>query len=278
MPSSVIYRNELEIVHPGHPRGNFRFALFDFDGTVSLIRQGWQDVMVPMMVEFLLDTNSGEPKEEIESCVREFVERLTGEQTIYQMFQLVEEVKRRGGEPLDPLEYKRIYLERLWERIKHRFAGLKDGSIAREEMMVTGVEEILKSLRERGVSLFLASGTDVEDVVQECAVLRLSDYFNGGIYGALDDYQKFSKKIIIERIFQENDLRGSELLTFGDGYVEIENTKEVNGVAVGVASDEVGQVGIDSWKRNRLIQAGADLIIPHFGNHKRLVAYLFREV
>lgn len=267
----------IEVIHPDHPRGHFRFALFDFDGTLSLIREGWQGIMIPMMVEVLLETGTTEPREAIEACVREYVERLTGKQTIYQMIQLAEEVRKRGGTPLDPLEYKRIYHARLWERIRHRVAGLKDGSIPRQEMMVPGAEEMLRALKERGVSLFLASGTDVAYVQDECAALGLDHYFDGGIYGALDDYRRFSKKLIIERIFHENHLHGPELLAFGDGFVEIENTKEVGGVAVGVASDEVGRVHPDPWKRNRLIQAGADVIIPHFRCHQALVAYLFGE-
>ena len=32
---------------------NIRHAVLDFDGTLSLIRDGWQNVMVPMMVEIL---------------------------------------------------------------------------------------------------------------------------------------------------------------------------------------------------------------------------------
>ncbi len=68
----------IEIINHDHPRGDFRFALFDFDGTLSLIREGWQNVMIPMMVDILDELNSGESREEIESCVREFVEQLTG--------------------------------------------------------------------------------------------------------------------------------------------------------------------------------------------------------
>ncbi|MBI3922569.1 MAG: HAD family hydrolase [Armatimonadetes bacterium] len=269
--------NYLEVLHPDHPRGGFRFALFDFDGTISLIRQGWQGVMIPMMVEVLLDTNSGEPVAALESCARDYVERLTGKQTIYQMIQLKEEVEKRGGTALDPLEYKRIYHDRLWKRIEHRVAGLKEGKIDRRDMTVPGSEGLLMALRKREVSLFLASGTDLCYVQDECSALGLSGYFDGGIHGALDDYRSFSKKIIIERIYQENDLHGSELVAFGDGYVEIENTREVGGVAVGVATDEIGLVDVDPWKRTRLIQAGADVIIPHFRNHQELVSYLFIE-
>jgi len=37
-----------------------RVALFDFDGTLSLIRTGWQQVMVPMMVEILRECSGTE--------------------------------------------------------------------------------------------------------------------------------------------------------------------------------------------------------------------------
>ena len=50
----------LEIVRPGADASQARVVLFDFDGTLSLIRAGWVDVMVPMMLEELVALNSGE--------------------------------------------------------------------------------------------------------------------------------------------------------------------------------------------------------------------------
>ena len=209
----------IEIINPHIPRGHIRHTLFDFDGTVSLIREGWQGVMIPMMVEILLETPRHESEEELHAVVTEFVDRLTGKQTIYQMIQLCEEVRQRGGEPLDPLEYKWMYLDRLWERIKGRVAGLKSGQIEPEDMMVPGTVPLLEALRARGVSCYLASGTDEVYVLDEVAALGLPPYF-AGIYGALDDYQNYSKKMVIERILNENRLSGPEFVTFGDGYVE----------------------------------------------------------
>lgn len=267
----------LEIINASHPRGGFRFALFDFDGTLSLIREGWQDVMVPMMVDILTELHSGETPEEIEACVREFVEQLTGKQTVYQMMQLCEEISKRGGKPENPLEYKQQYSDLLWLRIQHRVAGLNDGSIDRKTMMVPGTEELLQGLKERGVNLFLASGTDDYFVQNECGALGLSKYFNGCIYGAQDDLNAFSKKMVIERIIRDNNLHGRELLGFGDGFVEIENIKEAGGVAVGAAVDEIELQNVDAWKRKRLISAGADIIIPHYRQHHALLAYLFAE-
>ena len=53
-----------EIVNPNIQRGQINQALFDFDGTLSLIREGWQDIMVPMMVEKLMDTPEHEIRNE----------------------------------------------------------------------------------------------------------------------------------------------------------------------------------------------------------------------
>ncbi|MEA3345567.1 MAG: HAD family hydrolase [Chloroflexota bacterium] len=263
----------MEIINPNIERGHIHHALFDFDGTISLIREGWQGVMIPMMVDILLALETGETEEELTSLVTEFVDRLTGKQTIYQMIQLCEEVRKRGGEPLDPLKYKWMYLKRLEERIKGRVTALEEGRTEQREMMVPGSRDMLEAMRARGVTCYLASGTDEPYVLDEAEVLEITPYFEA-IYGALDDYQSYSKKMVIERIIEENHLHGSEFAAFGDGFVEIENAKEAGGIAVGVASNEATRSGVNEWKRDRLIQAGADLIIPDFREYKQLVAYL----
>ncbi|MCS6860261.1 MAG: HAD family hydrolase [Abditibacteriales bacterium] len=265
----------IEIINPHIERGFIRHVLFDFDGTLSLIREGWQQVMVPMMVEILRQTPQAESEEEIHHVVTEFVERLTGKQTIYQMIQLCEEIRKRGGEPLSPVDYKHIYHERLWQRIEHRVAGLKSGKIPREDLLVPGSLELLNALKQRGCTLYLASGTDKHYVIDEARALGIADYFGEHIYGAVDEYWTFSKQMIIEKIIKDHHLRGREFAAFGDGYVEIENTKAVGGIAVGVASDEVRRCGINAWKRNRLIGAGADVIIGDFREWERLLEYLF---
>jgi phosphoglycolate phosphatase-like HAD superfamily hydrolase len=267
----------MEIVNPDAPRGRIRSALFDFDGTLSLIREGWQGVMIPYFVEELLNAPNHESPEEVERVVRDFVERLTGKQTIYQCFQLAEEVRKRGGLPKDALEYKHEYLRRLWQRIEHRVAALKSGAVDPDTMLLRGSRALLEALRARDVTLYLASGTDQPYVKDEAAALRIDQYFEPHIYGALDDYKSFSKQMIIERILQENDLHGAELVVFGDGYVEIENAKGVGGLAIGVASDEAHPGGIDLWKRNRLISAGADVIIRDYADLDGLLRYLFQR-
>ena len=142
--------------------------------------------------------------------------------------------------------------------------------------MVPGARYLLDSLRARGVTCYLASGTDEVFVRDEAAALGVSAYFSE-IYGARDDPQNQSKKMVIDRLIKDNHLHGPELVTFGDGFVEIEDTKSVGGIAVGVASDEARRQGIDEWKRQRLIQAGADLIVPDYRYSDRLLAHLFAE-
>ncbi len=252
-----------------------RAVVFDFDGTLSLIRSGWVEVMVPMMVEILLDLNSGESEAELRSIVEDFVWRLTGKETIYQMMEFAEHVRKRGGRALDPLEYKKMYLDRLWTRIHGRIEDLRQGRVAPERYLVPGARALLESLKSRGLTLYLASGTDEVYMKEEARLLDVARYFDGGVYGAQDDYKSFSKKILIQRILTTTGVRGGEILGFGDGYVEIEEVKLVGGVAVGVATAEPECRAIDEWKRRRLIGVGADYIVPNYLCADELMAALF---
>src|SRR5947208_11331238 len=100
----------LEIVNPDYCRGPFRCAVFDFDGTLSLLRGDWQGLMLPMMGEALAATGSGEPREQLTAIVEEFVTRLTGQPTMQQMFGLADEVEKRGKARPDPYPYLHRYI------------------------------------------------------------------------------------------------------------------------------------------------------------------------
>jgi phosphoglycolate phosphatase-like HAD superfamily hydrolase len=258
---------------PGfRPRPGISHVLFDFDGTLSLIRQGWPEVMVPMMVE-MLPRRADDTDEGLRRMVFEDIMRLNGKQTIYQMIQLAERVRERGGEPREPLWYKHEYLRRLDQRIADRVEGLRSGRVKPDELLVYGTRALLERLVSLGLTLYLASGTDEPFVKAEADLLDVSRYFAGRVYGALDDYKNFSKQMVIDRILRENSVPGEKLLAFGDGYVEIENTKTVGGFAVAVASDEAnnGSGKMDHWKRQRLLGVGADVVIPDFRDAVALV-------
>jgi phosphoglycolate phosphatase-like HAD superfamily hydrolase len=264
----------MEVLNARMPRGRFRSALFDFDGTLSLLREGWPQVMIPMMVQVLRATGTPESKAELAAAVEEFVMRLNGRQTIYQMIRLAEEVRRRGGEPHDPLQYKRRYYELLMERIRGRLDALASGAATPAEWTVPGSHAFLRGLQERGLTLYLASGTDVADVRREAELLELTPFFGERVFGAVDDYRTFSKRRVIEAIVRDHGLSGEELLGFGDGFVEIEEVRRVGGAAVAVASDEVNRRGVNAWKRERLVRAGADVVIADYRVGEHLLAWL----
>ena len=278
MPSVHKFSGRVEFAPDFAPRPAISHVLFDFDGTLSLIRQGWPDVMVPMFVE-LLPRRSGETDEAVHQLMFDDIMRLNGKQTIYQMLQFADRVKERGGQPREPLWYKDEYLRRLDRRIQHRVEGLRRRSIQPDDLLVHGVRPLLERLRELGLPLYLASGTDERYVKEEAELLDVTRYFGPRIYGALDDYKQFSKKRVIDRILRENRIDGAQLLSYGDGYVEIENTKEAGGLAVAVASDEAnnGSGRFDEWKHQRLLGVGADVVIPDFRDADLLLPRLFGE-
>ena len=259
-------------------QANIQHALFDFDGTISIVRDGWQSIMVPMMVDVLLkETQTDETPEELERVVVEFVDNLTGKQTIYQMMQLCEEIEKRGGAPKQPLEYKDLYNSLLLPTVDERIAKLENGEIDAADLRVPMSLEFLQSLQKRGIKRYLASGTDVEFVRHEAELLGAASYFDGGIFGALREYQNFSKEMVIQQILDDFNLTGSQLLVVGDGSVEIENAKAVGAIAVGVTSVENNRYQMNSDKRGRLLNAGADILIPDFRDGDRLLTYLFDE-
>lgn len=268
-----------EELRPCTQNAAFRYAVLDFDGTISLIREGWQAIMIGYFTEELRKTPEGShtDAEALTKQAREMIFFHTGKQTIYQCIALAETIEGMGGMPLNPQAYKDEYSRRLLETIDGRLKGLKDGSIDPETLAVPGTKALLQMLQNNGLTLYLASGTDEEYVRSEVELLGLLPFFKGHVYGAQQDYKTFSKKMVIEKLIRDNHLAGEELLGFGDGYVEIENIREVGGYAVGVASNETTRQGIDEWKRERLIRAGADAIIPDYREIDTLQSRLFRR-
>jgi phosphoglycolate phosphatase-like HAD superfamily hydrolase len=265
----------VELIREPAGRGRYRHAVFDFDGTLSLIREGWPRIMADLMIEVLSETPSCEPEAELKAGVWDFVSRTTGMQTVYQMIGLAREVERRGGAPSDPLDYKKTYVGRLMDHIGARREALRSGAAKPEEMLVPGAGAFLEDLCGRGVQLCLASGTDERYVKEEAELLGVARFFGGRTYGAVDDYKSFSKAKVIERILSENAVDGEGLLGFGDGYVEVENTKSIGGTGIGVATDEAERAGRpDPLKRARLLGVGADLIVPDFSCGRELAGYL----
>ena len=268
----------VEVRRPDLSLGRFRHALFDFDGTISVIREGWERVMVPMMIEMIAGER-GDPDGAIRREVERYVDESTGIQTILQMAWLATTVAcRRGHEQaLSAQDYKAIYNERLIEPVRERLARLERGELKRDDLMIAGAEAFVRAMADRGLTLYLASGTDREHVEREAAALRVAEYFDGGIFGALRTFEEYSKAKVIRAILDEHGLEGRELLVIGDGPVEVREGKARGAVTIGVASDEVRRRGLNPHQRQRLLRAGADILIPDFTVTADLLPLLFPD-
>jgi len=258
--------------------GLFKVAFFDFDGTLSLIREGWQEIMIQYFCELLEETSEEHTKNcNITSIVDELVNVNTGKQTIYQCIELVKCISKFQGECCDPFIIKKEYLRRLNIHIADRLSMLKHNPDLATKYLIPGSIQMLSLLKQLNIKLFLASGTDEADVKLEANLLGLASYFDG-IFGAKDDYESFSKKRYIDDIINKLDIHGYEIIGFGDGFVEIENIKDVGGFACGIASTETDPIRINSWKEKRLIDAGADIIVPNFENSSELIEYIIKGI
>jgi phosphoglycolate phosphatase len=264
---------DFELIRRDLPRGGYKAILFDFDGTLSLLREGWSRIMGAMMVEALIRTNTRESEPELTVLVDDFVMALNGRPAIFQMARLVEEIRARGGIPHPPDDYLREYDDRLLRVVRERVREVQDGRTPPEQWTVPGSHRFLDNLCQRRMKLYLASGTLIQHVRAEADLLGLAPYFGREAHAPDEGDTGFSKRVVIERILGENGLRGEQLLGFGDGVVETEEVRRVGGTAVAVAGD-LEAAGINRWKRDRLVPAGADLVIPDYRNQSRLVEWL----
>jgi len=276
-------QTEIELCEEPIPFGHIRHAVFDTDGTISTLRQGWEQIMAPVMMKAILDDRYQSADEGLYRKVRdrvlEYIDQSTGVQTLVQMEALVGMVREFGlvlpQKVLDRFGYKKLYNDALMETVSERIAKLQRGRLDVTDFTVKGAVTFLKALRQRGITLYLASGTDHADVLAESKALGYADLFNGGIYGATGDIGSCSKKMVLDRIMAENRLRGPELAVFGDGPVELRECRKRAGLAIGVASDEIRRHGLNPEKRARLIKAGAHLIVPDFSPTPELLSLLF---
>ncbi len=255
-------------------------AVFDFDGTLSLIRGGWTEVMVTMMVEHLINLPGATDTEPVlREIVRHYVLGLNGKPTIYQMQRFAEEIAARGGIPGIPEEYHQEYLRRLGVRIDERKARIRAGESTPDDLMVPGARTFLTALVNAGVELTLASGTELEFIREEARVLEIDHFFEGRIFGPGDDPHAFSKLQVMQDLLARHNIDAIALIGVGDGVVETQNMSELGGFTIGVASDELHRAGVcEPWKRERLIESGANLIIPDYQHAAELAEWLMHSV
>jgi phosphoglycolate phosphatase len=268
----------LDVIHLPPGRQLPRVAVVDFDGTLSLIRGGWTDVMVGQFVEQLTQyARPGETQESLRATVTDFVLELNGKPTIFQMQRLADELIARGGPVTPAAEHHAEYLRRLGTRVAERKTAVLSGRQPPDDFLVPGARAFLTQLQSQSVDLTLASGTEVDWVREEAAVLEIDGFFEGRIYGPDRNHpQAFSKRDVMVAELDRLRCSPAALVGIGDGVVETEHASQLGGTAIGVASDERERSGqVEPWKRERLIAAGAHLIVPDFRSAQSIMEWLF---
>ncbi len=274
---------EIEVINEWKQPLDVKHAIFDHDGTISTLREGWEHIMLPMMMKAILGSQFQLADEalyhKVYSRVLDFVDKTTGIQTLVQMKGLVDLVKEFGFVPddqiLDEFGYKEIYNNELLKMVKEREAKLLRGELSIDDFTMKNAILLLEKLHQAGVKLYLASGTDEEDVKNEARIMGYDHFFDGGIYGAVGDVTKEVKKIVLDRILNTiGESKKGQVTAFGDGPVEIRETRKRGGLTIGIASNELKRHSLNQSKRARLIKAGADIIIPDFSQLPKLLELL----
>lgn len=257
----MVMNSNLEIINKETPGGRIRAAVFDFDGTISTLRCGWEQVMRPMMLEYL--SPGKEPSQALISEVNAYIDESTGIQTVYQMQWLADKAEKMTGISRDAWFYKDEYNRRLMENVNIKKEALQNGRAKAEDYTVAGAVEFLKALKQMDIELYLASGTDHKDVIKEAGLLGVKDYFTE-ICGAPERQAVCSKEAVLKELFNKKGFKAGELLVIGDGKVEIALGRQYGAFTLGAATDEVKRCGVNPVKRERLLKAGADAITGDF--------------
>ncbi|NMP38448.1 MAG: HAD family hydrolase [Clostridiales bacterium] len=264
------------IILEGHDKLPVRAAIFDFDGTISTLRCGWEKVMAPLMCEYILGGHT-ERSDEIKALVDSYIDESTGIQTALQMKWLNDTIKQYGlnpGAPDDQWFYKDEYNRRLMLDVARKRDEVESGAVPKGNYIICGAENFFEALRDRGVTLYAASGTDDADVKRESAALGFFDYFTE-IAGAKPRAEDCSKDAVIKRLISEGGYKGGELLVVGDGKVEIMLGRAAGAVTLGLATDEVKRCGINPVKEKRLRAAGAHAVTGDFTHLDNIMNWLF---
>ena len=281
--ANYIPDTDIEIVNKWENELHIKHAIFDHDGTISTLREGWELIMAPMMIKAILGDNYLEANEilfqRVKSRVDDFIDKTTGIQTLVQMKGLIDLIREFGFVPedriLDEFGYKQIYNDELLIMVRQREKKLSRNELALEDFTLKNAVPFLQKLYDSGIKLYLASGTDDEDVKNEARILGYDYLFEGRIYGAVGDITKEAKKIVLDRILDSiGESAFGTVITFGDGPVEIRETRKRGGITIGLASNELRRYGLNEKKRTRLIKAGADIIVPDFSQSPQLLSLL----
>jgi phosphoglycolate phosphatase-like HAD superfamily hydrolase len=264
-------------IRPGfRPPQSLRHAVFDWDGTLSFVRAGWGEVMLELFLNHLPPL-ADESETDRRRLSHDDIWRLNGKPTIHQMQCLADRVAERGGKPLSAVDYQSQYAARLGHVVQSRIESVRSGRVPAAALQPPGSLDCLRALHQSGMRLHVVSGTEVRYVRTEVEALGVTAFFEDRVHGpAGPDDRAYSKRGVMDAILAADGLGGDALVVFGDGHVEVEQAKDLGGVAVAVATDEerFGSGRIDDAKRQRLSGVGADVVIPDYSDLTGLLRLL----
>ncbi|MGL4420671.1 MAG: HAD family hydrolase [Gemmataceae bacterium] len=246
-----------------------RAALFDFDGTLSLLREGWSGLMAAQGVRYLEEQGLLEDAAADAELIETAVLEMAGRPSIHQMERIAEIIASRGGLPDTPLAYHAEFLRGIAELVQnHR-------QHPPESFRVPGAFEFLTHLQSRGVELWLASGTHRPFVVAELAWLGMDGFFGPRVFAPDPDFNHppFHKRTVVEQMAKLYG-GGEHLAGFGDGPSETAEIARVGGRAVGLATQPAGQSGRHAVKERILRAAGAEQVLVDFTAPSALLVWL----
>jgi phosphoglycolate phosphatase-like HAD superfamily hydrolase len=248
-----------------------RLAALDFDGTLSLVRAGWQQAMAHLLLGALDAAGDADPRRA--AAVTAMIERTTGRPTLEQMAWLVERLGQLGVASPDAMAWKARYLAALQRTIDERLAQVRAGTRAPATLMVPGAAAFVAWLRDAGVSLALVSGTDRAAVCAETTALGLAGSFELGIWAPDGDAAGFSKASILAGLLERSGAAPTQLLVVGDGAVELDAARELGAHSLALALDEL-RGGMDTRRRRQHRARDAAVIVADLTPRAALAAAL----
>ena len=264
--------NNIEFIISPSPT-NIRAIIFDFDGTISTLRHGWEAIMENYMYE-MITGNTEIINNELMNEIKSYIDQSMGIQTIYQMQWLKEKATLKNKTKiLDIWEYKTGYNDKLMEVVREKTKKLISKELFPKDFRIINSKEFIKDLYNLGHKLFIASGTDHDDVINEMKVLEIFEFFED-VKGAPTKKIACPKEAIVKHLMEDLNYKGNEIAIIGDGKIEIEIAVRINGKAIGMATEETYQLEVNKRKRKKLIEAGAHIIVPHFKDKEAIIQWI----
>ncbi len=284
---NYISGTDIEIIRKKYVSCSPKIMIFDLDGTISTLREGWDTAMHDMMLGAVLGDRAAVESASVISGISERVNALidhtAGIQTIMQMKELKDLITQMGFVEPEKIEEPRAYKEQfaqvLTKLIESRVKAYRNGTLDAEAITIFGAIPFLEEMSSLQVNMFLVSGTDLSEIEKEAELVGFKDLFDGGIFGSIGDIHHDPKKVTFRRIRESlgEDITPEQVVVFGDGPVEMREAKENGFIAVGLVSDEKRRKGINMKKRARLVAGGADYLIPDFSWALALLFNIFPD-